>query len=576
MLHLDERLPGRPDPPMKRVIALSCAAACGAFVAASSSLAAPAFEYLDKLGLYDAAHTDADGSHESILSASSYVGWFAGVSTHYVGTVEGTEEVPAVNQTGWTYSPWGETARPGLYYGKYQTSSGGHDTRILGINTQGMSYGNSVRFDPTDRPRGVSAWWADRNGTTIPMGLTPITMNEAGLVAGQYENAPDQAAIFFITGWIQLGRQDIAPYWYVHDMNESGATILNATSKPDASGARQGAGAWFCAYRESPVRIGLTGPDYTHPTDGDTNMPLLLSDTGYVAGIAAKGPGWHAVAWLRAPDGTTRQLGEDYAYADFTPRFLNNGGYVIGTTTGPNPGQESYWVQSPQGEPRRIGVYDSDHTLGRLSFNTVERFTDSGFAIGNAGRVGPMGRSGPGSGQDAFVAWRGGSTRLLALTDATHLRDDGYRFSTAEGVTESGFVWGSSARYGGTSSAKGQTAWIYDCTQRTMQPLVFSVRPCDGYAWSKVTKVLKNGTALGYYTRFVGNTDTGMRAFAWVPGQGFLKIDVSMDVAIRDAGWQYFQEAQTGTRDPWIAGAGRLDEPGYSQGVFLVKLNATP
>jgi hypothetical protein len=108
-----------------------------------------------------------------------------------------------------------------------------------------------------------------------------------------------------------------------------------------------------------------------------------------------------------------------------------------------------------------------------------------------------------------------------------------------------------------------------------MQALEISVRPNDGYAFSSISKVLQNGTVLGTYTRFVGNTDTGERAFAWIPGRGVVKIDVNLDVDVKAQGWNYFESADQASAQGHIAGAGALaDGDGSSFGVFLVRWNS--
>lgn len=533
----------------------------GVCLASPTFAAAPVFDYITRLGFSDAAHTRSDDHQWSSLTATAAGGgYFGGESGHFVGThVDG--DIQAVNRTAWIANTAGQTRRVGLYDGAHVTSSGSHDSQVLWVNRAGQSAGYSVVYDDEDRPYDWRAWRATASGVTTAVGFETISgMNEAGTVIGRSGFGPWEAYLEDATGTHRLGEFPGAPYSGVAAINDAGYTIGYSENYPVSWGT------WLRSPDGVYTKIGLTAPQY-QSEDGDHNRASLLSNSGYVAGTAWLGDDGYfdSVAWRRAPNGATTEIGlYDADRLDAYPQYLNESGVIVGTTYMDsmwNGDGALLWFSLPDGSNNRFGLGDAGHRAA-LPLG----LTESGYSFGNASRIGA------GGGRDAFIAHQSGSTRLLALTDARHTRNDGFRESVAEGISETPVVWGHSTRFLGSGTERGQTAWFYHSPTRTMQPLEISVRSTDGYAWSKIHRVLKDGTVLGTYTRFFYNADTGERAFAWIPGRGVVKIDVNIDASLADEGWLYFIAAELGSAQNHVAGTGAVDlGDGTSTGVFLVQ-----
>jgi hypothetical protein len=88
-----------------------------------------------------------------------------------------------------------------------------------------------------------------------------------------------------------------------------------------------------------------------------------------------------------------------------------------------------------------------------------------------------------------------GATLALGMTEAKHTRTDGTRSSAITALTATGYVADYSQRYNGNSFV-GQTAWIYDALSATFDPIVFSIRPADGFAQTNITQLFDTGLAI--------------------------------------------------------------------------------
>src|SRR5690606_39556522 len=68
----------------------------------------------------------------------------------------------------------------------------------------------------------------------------------------------------------------------------------------------------------------------------------------------------------------------------------------------------------------------------------------------------------PDRGRAAWVASAvsGTTTRVGFFSTSEFTRDDGFQYSAAESLTESGYLRGFSNRYEGTANDRGRTAWV--------------------------------------------------------------------------------------------------------------------
>lgn len=523
---------------------------CGLVAATlvSPALAQPVFNYIDRIGLYDAP--DSSGNHHNIIRVSAPTGYFAG---------EGG------GGWGWVAGPTGTTTRIGLM----EDDGDSYVNEVHLINRNGQVAGLTHRYGDSRVDYSQTGWVANSDGTTRSIGIIPTYLNNAGVVVGTWYRftGPTEAALVDAAGTLHpLGT--FGGFSSVAGLNEAGYVIgksFSYTMRYDA---------WLRSPSGEYTVLGLFGPEYEHP-EGDQNFARHLNDAGWISGTTALmvGANETQVTWRRTPEGVTSRIGM-YAdnYLRTSPSAMNASGEVLGVSINLENAQDTrWWLATPEGITRSIGLFDAAHTYGGRVYSRVHALTNSGYMYGNANRFTP---AGGGLGQDAFLAHRSGSTRVLSLTDSKHTAPGGYRFSEASGINDSPVVWGYNRRYFGGWTQRGQTAWFYDSQTRTMRSLELSVRPSDGYAFSKIIKVLKNGTVLGTYTRFVGNTDTGERAFAWIPGRGVVKIDVNLDVDVKAQGWNYFESAEFASAAGHIAGTGSLaGGDGSSFGVFLVRRN---
>jgi hypothetical protein len=103
----------------------------------------------------------------------------------------------------------------------------------------------------------------------------------------------------------------------------------------------------------------------------------------------------------------------------------------------------------------------------------------------------------------------------LGLTDAGHTRSDGYRYSYAYLLTDSGLVAGTSSRFSGAIGV-GLSAWLYDSAAASTTRLGFfdtDHTRSDGEQQSYVELLTESGRAAGTSQRWSGSSHTGWSAW---------------------------------------------------------------
>jgi hypothetical protein len=208
----------------------------------------------------------------------------------------------------------------------------------------------------------------------------------------------------------------------------------------------------------------------------------------------------------------TRSDGYQYSYLG----WLNNNGQVLGFSTryhGSSQVGTSTWLYD-HGVMIRLGLTDAGHT-GSDGY----QFT---FAAGlnNTGRV--VGYSDRFSGSDytGRSAWiyEEGITTQIGLTGGEYTRGDGYQESSVLLLNEAGQVVGTSGRYQGTSDM-GFSTWLYDRGVITRLGFYDAQHTSEsGYQETRSEAMSEAGHVIGYSMRYDGSP--GGKTSAWEFFQG--------------------------------------------------------
>jgi hypothetical protein len=379
-----------------------------------------------RIGLFDAAHTNADGHQQSQFIALNSQGLVAGLSYYRSGFSNPS--------SAWLYDPGSELTR--VIGFASPTSEAGWSDFITELTEQGRAYGISSRGE------GRMPWVYDNSsGLTTTLGL--ITGAHV-LPSGATENSiVDHAASGFVLGHAKRGVGDSHPSFnrtpWIYNPN-TGATHA----------------------------AGLTAGHYTTTGGGQRTTAYQINEHGQAIGTSwlffqgHSGTIVRESAWFFDPQtGATVELAKSLAESrDIIwngPRYLNNRGQVVGVAEN-NSGRGDYvWLYD-----HRIGSVVSDFDV-RNSFTvsrvgganiSIRQLTESGLVLGASERNHPIGSdaglnlwlydSRSGVTHDLVFAQSAGGE---AVTEVLHLADDGTMFgeySVYNGYAHAGqryFYW---------------------------------------------------------------------------------------------------------------------------------------
>lgn len=486
---------------------------------------------ITRLGYFDSDHVRSDGYQYSTVGKLGEAGYATGYSDRYGGTTY-------LGQTAWLYNP-GPAALVRLGYfdlehvssSGYQYSSAGDPTSsgyVLGVSGR---YGGATYL-------GLTAWLHDApGGTTTRLGFVDSAYTRSD---GYQDSRPGLVTESgYVTGYSE--RFD-------------GATSL-------------GRSAWRRDTAGVTSRIGLADVDHTRSDGFQFASATALTEAGNVTGYSERFSGAASMgrsAWFyaAAAEATTRiglfdvvhTRSDGYQYA--TAYQLRESGYVVGHSEvygGSTFYSQSAWLyDASQGATTRIGLFDAAHIA-----SDGYQYSAIGTLLTESGYVGGWSRHSAG-GQSAWLydASRDATLRL-GLFDAAHTASNGYQLSSVSALTESGYAAGTSSRYGGTASL-GATAWIYHAPTETSRSITMSTRS-DGFAFSSVSFLGEDGLALGSYRLYgAGDSDLGMRAFAWTLDDGPVDLGGLVAGGLTAEGWSYLGHAIGVNGLQQIIGGGRL------------------
>lgn len=379
-------------------------------------------------------------------------------------------------------------------------------------------------------------------------------------------------------------RDDSYRHSSVSHLNEAGQAAGYA-SRYNGGSADMGRSAWLYNGM-STVNIGLTSVVYTRYDGYRNSYANYLNEAGQVAGTASRynGGGTHRgySTWLYNGTSTvdlsltgTEHIRDD-GYRSSSVSHLNEAGQVAGYARRYNGVRadlgRSAWLYNGTGTVD-LSLTGTEYTRNdgyRASY--VDHLSEAGQAAGYAERYNGAGTD---LGRSAWL-YNGTSTIDISLTGTVHTRNNGYRYSRIDQLNEAGQAVGAAYRYNGDVTQLGQTAFFYDATIDKVYGMDFSVRSTDGYALSSFSFLGDDGLGLGAYSLFDSSgVSLGSRAFSFTVEDGFLDLG-GLVADLSGEGWLYLASAYRANGAGHIIGSGLLDDMTSSSMAYLLAPQAVP
>ncbi len=554
---------------------------------ATATRAAPLYQ-IATLGLADPEHTRDDGYRYTAVQQFTQSGLAAGYSNRYDGGPT------CLGRTAWLYDGTA-TVRLGFADTEHTRDDGYRASSVLHLTESGLVAGDTSRFNGGATFLGQTAWLYDGT-TTIRLGFTgdeytrddgyrsssPQRLTESGLVAG-YSDRFAGSQSMGRTVWLYDGtttreiglsdpehtRADGLRYSELRLATESG---LLAGYSNRYNGGTEYLGRTVWLYDGTTTRvIGLTGPGYTRDDGYRASFLRHITESGFVVGDSNRydqHTDLGRAAWLY--DGTTTtEVGlDDYehtasnGYRYSMAEELTETGLVIGYSKRYNHGAaaigQSAWLYDGTSTVR-LGFTGSGYTrLDGYGYSKATDVTESGFVIGYSARY--RSHTYTCLGQTAWL-YNGTATRRIGLIDSEHIRADGYSYSWPLHLTESGLVTGYSERYSG-SQDMGLTAWVYDgITTRPIGLTDPEHTRSDGYRVSTPQWLTESGLVTGHSDRYAGSQCMGRTVWLY-DGTTTRPIGLADPIHTRNDGYRYSHIS-------------RITESGFVGG-FSIRYNGGP
>ena len=582
-----------------RLLALSLTLFLVAVFGAPDQAAAQTSYNVKTIGLTDSEHTRDDGYKRSRATLANELGSAAGWADRFQGGNT------SLGLSAWLYDG-SSTSILGFTDGEHTSDTGYKISIARQLNNSGAAIGRSFRYEGGIASTGQTAWLYD-GGSTQNIGLTDgehtrddgykysatAQLNESGLVIGT-SNRYQGSLPFGETAWLRdgSGTHNIGLIDGEHTRDtgtrSSRATQLSESGKVIGWSRRFNGGspllgqsAWV---RDGSVtqNIGLVDSTHTHNDGTKVSSATDVNETGWVSGWSFRyssstpsGQSFGQTAWLY--NGTsTSDIGLSDSGHTRSDGFRNSGALQVnesGTAVGyafrydgaASRGQTA-WLYDGTSHTG-LGLTDSEHTdSAGTMLSATTHLNESGSVIGLSRRYD--------SGSSFFgnSAWLfdGTSTQKIGVTDSVHTRDDGFRFSSATHLNETGSVIGYSDRFAGGSTDLGQTAWVFDSAEDSMIEFLFS-ETSAGFAFSDATYLGDDGVVLGSYTLFDGNdTDLGSRAFYYSFDDGTHDLGSLIDGGLSFSDWELLANAIDRNGLGQIIGNGKLSSDTVGEMAYLL------
>lgn len=561
---------------------------------------------LRNLSLTDVEHTSSTGfrstgtyyglgNNDTLLAADRYLG-----GVDYQG------------QSTWYYHQSNQTStRMGFSSIGYTSDTGYQFSAIFSVTSSGVALGNSWKYNGATF-LGADAWMynpatqtttqlgfldAEHTGNNGARDSAPVTGNVLDQIVG-YSTRYDSngvenghSAWVFLNGThIKLGFTD-AEHTSLFgtrssDIQQTHANgmILGNSVRFLGDSLEKGQSAWIYQPGSNTTRrLGLSGGFFTREDGYEYSGARFLTDN-LLLGISdryqflnARGYG----LWIHnIQANSTTQIGfldSEHTANDNTQvsysQGQNNGATLIGYSnrySGNAPAGTTAWTyQFASGVTTKIGLTGTEHTAADGTRNNLPWFINAqGIVAGTAGR---FNGGADDLGQSAWLYKPATNTTIdVSLTGATFTRDNGYRNSTINYLTNGNLAFGSADRYSGPNF-NGSSLFVYDVATGQTQILNFSIRPSDGYAEAHGVYWNDAGTMLGYYELFDGmNNDLGSRAFSWSVTSGFLDLGSAVFGGLPAFGWASLNNVTDPLIDGSLLGVGLLSDMTEGQMTYML------
>jgi hypothetical protein len=530
--------------------------------------AAPEMVYVGRVGLYDQAggneFTRNDLYQSSLLSGLTNSGWLHGFSPRYNGGFGNSGQAAWVAR-----ASDGMTTRIGLFTGAEFTRTGNYQySSSAALTESGWLHGRSERYNGANTYLGDAVWVARASdGETSRIGLfsgAEFTRNDnyqlsavsnltaSGWLRGHSNRYNGGAAQVGQATWVarasdgvtvRIGffsgpeyiRNDNYQYSIAHQLTESG--WLSGVSERYAGSASLGVVAWVARASDgATTRIGLfSGPEFTRTDNYQSSGTSHLTESGWVGGASTRYNGGTQIgqaAWVaRASDGLTTRVGlvsGEFTRADNLQHSaigtLRESGWASGLSQrynggATNLGQAAWVARASDGATTRIGLFSGAEFTrsNNYQFTEVVGTSNGGWLQGYSERYNGGSIN---LGQATWVARAsdGTTARIGLFSGAEFTRNDAHQLSTVTGLTQAGWVQGTSDRYDGGSTLLGQAAWVARASDGSTTRIGFSgpeFARNDNFQYTGVDQLTESGWLRGSSIRYNGGS-TSLGQAAWV------------------------------------------------------------
>ncbi len=488
---------------------------------------------VERLGFFDAEHTDSIGAHRSATVAARAVGTVCGTATRYSGTEER-------GLSAWVYTPaWG-VRRVGYWGGQYLAADGWAGSFPTAMAATGHVGGGSNRYITTSLV-GVDSWVVRPDGVQVRVGLfdaahvRPDGYQDSRLIAmgvngsaygtsrkfngstevGQSAWHSDPLGVTTRVGYFDQLHTHPLRLTQRSDprfMNSAGMLCGSSHTYLGSSTTNTGVDAWIYIPGTGMRIIGPAGNVYGG-TASRLDTLVGISDEGVVAGYSTQIPSGNSRAWMYNPvTATTTLMGftgpgwqsNNAVTANF-PTHINTAGDITGISAVYNASGTTQiglaaWLVPRGGTITRLGRFTGAYVSGTGQVSsTIVHLSSGGYVVGrSASYTTPS----PETGSVWFYSPTDGLFSM-GLTDAEHTQANNVRNTNVSYVTPNGYAYGTTTRI--TPGSSRDSLWVFSPTIGTVRLGLrdaLHTHPFNGGQWSTMTVRGEDGRCAGFSLAF--------------------------------------------------------------------------